>query len=88
MAFSNIGQKKHKNKILKKKTRSPHMPKNVKYVDYKNTELLEKFINSHGKILPAVVTGLTANQQRAVSKAIKRARQMALLPYAKERTRR
>lgn len=88
MAFSNIGQKKKSKKILKKKKRNPFLPKDVKYVDYKNTELLEKFINSHGKILAAAVTGLTANQQRAVSKAIKRARQMALLPYIKERTRR
>ena len=77
-----------KKKVLKRKKRNPFLPKDVKYVDYKNTELLEKFINSHGKILAARVTGLTANQQRAMSKAIKRSRQMALLPYSKERVRR
>lgn len=76
-----------KKKIIKKKKRNPFLPKDVKYVDYKNTELLEKFVNSHGKILAASVTGLTANQQRAMSKAIKRARQMALLPYSNERVR-
>ena len=79
--------KSNKKKVIKRKKRNPFLPKNVKYVDYKNTELLEKFINSHGKILAARVTGLTANQQRAVSKAIKRSRQMALLPYSKERIR-
>ena len=75
-------------KVIKKRKRSNFLPKDVKYVDYKNTELLSKFVNSHGKILSAGVTGLTANQQRAVSKAIKRARQMALLPYTSDRVRR
>ena len=77
-----------KNKKLKRKKFNPYLPKTVKYVDYKNTELLEKFINSHGRIIPARVSGLNAGQQRAMAKAIKRARFMALLPYTKERTRR
>lgn len=76
-----------KKKIIKKKTRNMFLPKDVKYVDYKNIELISKFINSHGKILAARITGLTANQQRAMSKAIKRARQMALIPYSKEKIR-
>lgn len=80
--------KKKTKKRIKRKTRNPFIPKDVKYVDYKNVELLSKFVNSHGKILAAAVTGLTANQQRAVSKAIKRARQMALMPYSNERVRR
>lgn len=80
--------KKKTKKRIKRKTRNPFIPKDVKYVDYKNVELLGKFVNSHGKILAAAVTGLTANQQRAVSKAIKRARQMALMPYSNERVRR
>lgn len=80
--------KKAIKKKVKRKTRNPFIPKDVKYVDYKNVELLSKFVNSHGKILAAAVTGLTANQQRAISKAIKRARQMALMPYSNERVRR
>lgn len=78
---------KKKKKIVKRKTRNMFLPKNVKYVDYKNVELINKFINSHGKILAARITGLTSNQQRAMSKAIKRARQMALIPYSKEKIR-
>ena len=78
---------KKKKKILKRRTRNMFLPKNVKYVDYKNVDLISKFINSHGKILAARITGLTANQQRAMSKAIKRARQMALIPYSKEKIR-
>ncbi len=82
------GKPKPKKKVLKRKKRSPFLPREVRYVDYKNTELLEKFINTHGKILPARVTGLSAAQQRSVSTAIKRARMMALLPFTKERVRR
>lgn len=77
-----------KRKIVKRKTRNPFLPKEVTYVDYKDIELLEKFINSHGKILAARVTGLSAAQQRNMAKAIKRARFMGLLPFTKERVRR
>ena len=54
---------------------------NIKYVDYKDVELLKKFISSNGKITPRRVTGTSAKYQRQVATAIKRARQMALLPY-------
>ena len=77
-----------KKKVLKKKKSNPFLPREVRYVDYKNIELLEKFINSHGKILAARVTGLSAAQQRNMARAIKRARTMALLPFTKERVRR
>lgn len=76
-----------KKKIIKKKKSNPYLTKQVRYVDYKNVELLEKFISSHGKILPGRVTGLNALQQRAMTQAIKRARHMALLPFVKERVR-
>ncbi len=77
-----------KKKVIKRKKNNPFLPKEVRYVDYKNIELLEKFINSHGKILAARVTGLSAAQQRNMARAIKRARTMALLPFTKERVRR
>ncbi|MCA9213199.1 MAG: 30S ribosomal protein S18 [Planctomycetales bacterium] len=51
------------------------------YVDYKDIELLKKLINRHGRIVVRRKTGCTAVSQRAVTKAIKRARFMALLPY-------
>ena len=54
---------------------------NVKYIDYKDTELLKKFISANGKIIPRRVTGTNAKYQRMLATAIKRARQMALLPY-------
>ena len=54
---------------------------NVEEIDYKDVELLTKFINEMGKISPARMTGTSAKYQRQLTKAIKRARQLALLPY-------
>ena len=54
---------------------------NITYIDYKDTELLKRFISANGKIIPRRVTGTSAKYQRQLSVAIKRARQMALLPY-------
>ncbi|MBQ1319694.1 MAG: 30S ribosomal protein S18 [Solobacterium sp.] len=54
---------------------------NITYIDYKDTELLKKFISANGKIIPRRVTGTSAKYQRMLAVAIKRAREMALLPY-------
>jgi small subunit ribosomal protein S18 len=56
----------------------------ITYIDYKDTELLRKFISERGKILPRRVTGTSAKYQRMLTVAIKRARQIALLPYTTE----
>lgn len=57
---------------------------NVKTIDYKDTDLLKKFVSDRGKILPRRVTGTSAKYQRQLTVAIKRSRQMALLPYVVE----
>ncbi|QBO36247.1 30S ribosomal protein S18 [Periweissella cryptocerci] len=56
----------------------------IEYVDYKDTELLERFISERGKILPRRVTGTSAKNQRKLTTAIKRARIMGLLPFVAE----
>ncbi|MEB3179591.1 MAG: 30S ribosomal protein S18 [Nostocaceae cyanobacterium] len=50
-------------------------------IDYKDVDLLRKFVTERGKILPRRITGLTAKQQRDLTVAIKRARILALLPF-------
>ncbi|HEY8436056.1 MAG TPA: 30S ribosomal protein S18 [Haloplasmataceae bacterium] len=50
-------------------------------IDYKDQELLKKYITDRGKILPRRVTGTCAKHQRQLTVAIKRARHMALLPF-------
>jgi small subunit ribosomal protein S18 len=54
------------------------------YVDYKDVELLKKLVNRHGRIVGRRKTGCSAASQHAVTRAIKRARFMALLPYTGE----
>ena len=53
----------------------------VTYVDYKDTNMLRKFISDRGKIRARRVTGVTSQQQRQIARAVKNAREMALLPY-------
>ena len=53
----------------------------IKYIDYKDSEFLKKFLNEQGKILPRRITGNSLKYQRRVAQAVKRARQIALLPY-------
>jgi len=50
-------------------------------IDYKDVDLLRKFVTERGKILPRRITGLTTQQQRDLTASIKRARIMALLPF-------
>jgi small subunit ribosomal protein S18 len=54
------------------------------YIDYKDLELLSKLVNRQGKIVSRRKSGCTAISQHAVTKAVKRARFMALLPYVGE----
>ncbi len=55
-----------------------HAPK----IDYKDTRTLQRYISERGKIVPARITAVGAKNQRALARAIKRARFLALLPYA------
>ena len=51
-------------------------------IDFKNVDLLSKYVTERGKILPSRITGVSAKYQRKLKKAIKRARAGAMLPYA------
>ena len=53
-------------------------------IDYKDVDLLKRFVSANGKIIPRRVTGTSAKYQRQLAVAIKRARQMGLLPYVGE----
>src|ERR671911_2314700 len=67
---------------FKKKT-SPLLTESVQYVDYKDVDLLQRFMSDRAKIRNRRVTGNDVQQQREVAGAIKIAREMALLPYAR-----
>ena len=53
-------------------------------LDYKNADQLRKFVNEKGKILPRRTTGACAKHQRDITLAVKRARHIAILPYAQD----
>ena len=53
----------------------------IEFIDYKNIQLLRRFITDRGKILPRRTTGTSAKYQRMLSQAIKRAREITLLPF-------
>jgi small subunit ribosomal protein S18 len=53
----------------------------VRVIDYKDERLLSRFLTERGKIIPSRLSGMCARHQRQLSRAIKRARQIALLPF-------
>ncbi len=66
----------------RKKKRCPFTTAGIKHIDYKDVETIKRFTTDKGKILPKRITGVSAHYQRHLANAIKRARYMALLPFA------
>jgi small subunit ribosomal protein S18 len=65
-----------------KKKQNPLKSAGVEKVDYKDVNVLRKFISDRGKIRARRVTGVSVQQQREIARAVKNAREMALLPYS------
>jgi small subunit ribosomal protein S18 len=59
----------------------PFSGENAPKIDYKNVKLLQRFTSERGKIVPSRITAVSAKKQRELSRAIKRARFLGLLPY-------
>jgi small subunit ribosomal protein S18 len=59
----------------------------IKYIDYKDVKLLQRYITEQGKIIPKRITGTSSKYQRELAIAIKRARHMALMPYVSDTVR-
>ena len=60
----------------------PFKAKNAPKIDYKDPKLLGRYISERGKIVPSRITAVSSKKQRELARAIKRARFLALLPYA------
>ena len=80
-------QKPFRNNIRRRKKVCAFCAEKVEFIDYKNADKLKKYVSERGKILPRRVMGTCARHQRELTTAIKRARQVALLPYDAEVTR-
>ena len=68
-------------KPIKKKS-NPLKSQKIENIDYKDVALLRKFISDRGKIRARRVTGVSVREQNAIARAVKNAREMALLPYS------
>jgi small subunit ribosomal protein S18 len=78
-AAAGVGEQRFKSKRRRKVS---YLTINkIEFVDYKDVNILKRFINDRGKMLPSRQTGNTAKQQRMIARAIRRAREMALLPF-------
>ncbi len=73
-----------KNTRFKRRKVSSLTINKIKTVDYKNVTLLRTFTDDRGKIVPRRRSGATAKEQRMIAVAIKRAREIALLPFVKD----
>ena len=67
--------------FFRRRKTCPFSGENAPKIDYKDVKLLQRYISERGKIVPSRITAVSALKQRELSKAIKRARFMALIPY-------
>lgn len=67
--------------FFRRRKSSPFAHADAPKIDYKDIKLLQRFISERGKVVPRRITAVTAKEQRALAQAIKRARELALLPY-------
>ena len=81
MAVQSKRRMKPKDAKHRKKKVSPLSADNIDYVDYKDVDLLRRFMSDRAKIRGRRVTGNNVQQQRVINTAIKNAREMGLLPY-------
>jgi small subunit ribosomal protein S18 len=79
---ADAGERSGGKKVFFRRRKScPLSGKNAPAIDYKDVKLLQRFVSERGKILPSRITAVSAKKQRAMSRAIKRARNLALMPY-------
>ncbi len=68
--------------FFRRRKSCPFSGANAPRIDYKDVKLLQRYISERGKIVPSRITAVSAKKQRELARAIKRARFVALLPYA------
>jgi small subunit ribosomal protein S18 len=70
--------------FFRRRKSCPFSGPNAPKIDYKDVKLLQRFISEKGKIVPSRITAVSAKKQRELAQAIKRARNLALLPFVIE----
>lgn len=74
------GEKRGGGGMRRRKT-CPFSVDNGPVIDYKDVDMLKRYVSDRGKLMPSRITGVSAKYQRQLTSAVKRARQLALLPY-------
>jgi small subunit ribosomal protein S18 len=67
--------------FFRRRKTSPFASTDAPKIDYKDIKLLQRFVSERGKIVPRRITAVTAKEQRSLAQAIKRARELGLMPY-------
>ena len=80
--FKNKREEKSNSPFEKGRKFCPFSQPNSPKIDYKDIKLLQRYVSERGKIVPSRITAVSQKKQRELAKAIKRARYLALLPYA------
>jgi|TARA_B100001564_G_C20192804_1_gene469176 small subunit ribosomal protein S18 len=81
MTQLNIKREALRKPSLKKRKSCPFAAPNTPEIDYKDLKVLTRYVSERGKIIPSRISAVSAKRQRELSKAIKRARFLALMPY-------
>ncbi len=82
MAIRNLTTKQARRPFQRRRKTCPFSGANATKIDYKDIRLLQRYISERGKIIPSRISAVSAKKQRELAKAIKRARNLALLPFA------
>jgi small subunit ribosomal protein S18 len=81
MSSGNISNVPARRPFMRRRKVCPFSSDTAPKIDYKDPKLLLRYMSERGKIVPSRITAVSAKKQRQLSRAIKRARQLALLPY-------
>ena len=76
-----LSQASSRRPFFRRRETCPFSGANAPKIDYKDVKLLQRYISERGKIVPSRITAVSASKQRELSKAIKRARFLGLLPF-------
>lgn len=79
--FNPLAQKQP---MPRRKKVDPFKLRGIKFIDFKDTRILSRYVNEQGKILPSRITGTTSKMQRELTIAIKRARHLGLMPFVSD----
>lgn len=75
------GDSKTRRPFFRRRKTCPFSGSNSPKIDYKDVKLLQRYLSERGKIVPSRITAVSAKKQRELARAIKRARNLALLPF-------